>query len=119
MLRWLNRPFFSGSLTRRFRPQIVYEDDRCLAFEDINPQAPTHLLLIPKKPIPSMAEVTDEGRRVDGVPGFARFQSWPEKLGLNEAGYRVVNNCGAAAGQEVLHFHFHILSGRKFTWPPG
>ncbi len=109
---------FQRIIDKEIPAKIVYEDDRCLAFEDINPQAPTHLLLIPKKPIPSMAEVTDEDVELMGYL-VRTVSKLAEKLGLNEAGYRVVNNCGAAAGQEVLHFHFHILSGRKFTWPPG
>jgi histidine triad (HIT) family protein len=109
---------FEKIIDRDIPAKIVFEDDLCLAFEDINPQAPTHLLLISKKPIPSMAEIAPEDEPLIGhmIGVIARLAS---ELGLDGPGYRVVNNCGAGAGQEVMHLHFHILSGRKFSWPPG
>jgi histidine triad (HIT) family protein len=98
--------------------KVVYEDDRAIAFRDINPQAPTHALVIPRAHIPSLAEA-DEGEeallghllrvaaRVAAADGHA------------DAGYRTVINNGAGAGQTVFHIHVHVLGGRRLTWPPG
>ena len=107
-----------GKIIRREIPaDIVYEDDQCLAFRDVNPQAPTHVLLIPKKEIPRLidAQPDDEallGRLVLAANRVAR------QLGVEEA-YRLVVNNGAAAGQSVFHLHLHLLAGRPFRWPPG
>jgi histidine triad (HIT) family protein len=107
-----------GKIIRREIPaDIVYEDDLCLAFRDINPQAPTHVLIIPKKEIPCLAdaEAADEallGHLLLAANGVARH------LGVADA-YRVVVNNGAQAGQSVFHLHVHILAGRRFRWPPG
>ncbi len=96
---------------------IVYQDEHCLAFRDIDPQAPTHLLLIPKKEIRSLDALQAEDHALAGhllivVSRLAR------QLNL-ENGYRVVCNCGREAGQLVPHLHFHILAGRPLKWPPG
>ena len=96
---------------------IVYEDDRCLAFRDIKPQAPTHVLVIPKKEIASISEASEEdtpllGHMCDVVRRLA------QQLELT-GGYRVVVNCGDDGGQEVPHLHFHLLGGRQLRWPPG
>ena len=96
---------------------IVYEDEFCLAFRDINPQAPTHVLVIPKKEIPSIDAIADEDQMLAGHLLLA-VRKVARQLGLDR-GYRVVANCGREAGQEVDHLHFHILAGRGFTWPPG
>jgi histidine triad (HIT) family protein len=96
---------------------IVFEDDQCLVFEDLNPQAPTHLLVIPKKEISAASAIAVEDEKIIGHL-FQVMASLPEKLGL-ASGYRVVTNSGPDSGQEVLHLHFHMLAGRKFTWPPG
>ena len=107
-----------GKIIRREIPaDIVYEDDQCLAFRDVNPQAPTHVLLIPKKEIPRLidAQPDDEallGRLVLAANRVAR------QLGVEEA-YRLVVNNGAGAGQSVFHLHLHLLAGRPFRWPPG
>lgn len=94
----------------------VYEDDVCLAFHDIDPQAPTHFLVIPKTHIGSVAEVTeDNAAAVAHMLTVIARQC--RKLGLNS--YRVVSNIGAQAGQSVPHLHFHVLAGRDMTWPPG
>ena len=94
----------------------VYEDEVCLAFRDIDPQAPTHFLVIPKAHIGSVAEITPEN-----APAIAHiFQviaRTARELGLDS--YRVVSNIGAQAGQSVPHLHFHVLGGRDMTWPPG
>ena len=94
----------------------VYEDDVCYAFNDIDPQAPTHFLVIPKDHIRSVAEVTPENAAVVAHI-FAVIAKVARDLGL--ASYRVVSNIGEQAGQSVHHLHFHVLGGRDMTWPPG
>ncbi len=97
--------------------KIVFEDDLCMAFEDINPQAPTHLVVIPKKEIASVDELGEDDETLVGHL-FTVMRRMAAELGLTD-GYRVVTNCGPDAGQEVMHLHFHLLAGRKLTWPPG
>ena len=97
---------------------IVYEDDLCLAFNDVSPQAPVHVLLIPKKEVVNAAGLQEEDRELAGhllmtVGKVAR------QLGVDQDGYRVVANCGANGGQSVDHLHLHILAGRPLSWPPG
>ena len=94
----------------------VYEDDVCYAFNDIDPQAPTHFLVIPKAHIGSVAEVTEDNADVVAHI-FAVISKVTKELGLDS--YRVVSNIGEQAGQSVPHLHFHVLSGRDMTWPPG
>ncbi len=94
----------------------IYEDEQCFAFKDIAPQAPTHFLVIPKEHIGSVSEVTAENSSVVGhifevIAKLAKEQ--------NLESYRVVSNIGEQAGQSVFHLHFHVLSGRDMTWPPG
>lgn len=97
--------------------EIVYQDDLCLVFEDINPQAPRHLVVIPKKEIASVDDMAEEDAELLGHL-FIVMKKVAAELGLSD-GYRVVTNCGPMAGQEVMHLHFHLLGGRKMTWPPG
>ena len=97
--------------------EIVYEDELCLAFRDISPQAPTHVLLIPKKEIPTLDDLTDEDQHLMGHMVLAATKL-AKQLGV-DGGYRLVVNCGPEAGQEVYHIHIHLLAGRKMTWPPG
>jgi histidine triad (HIT) family protein len=97
--------------------KIVYQDDRCLAFHDIAPQAPTHVIVIPKKEIPSLKEVADDDAALVGHL-IVTIRKLAEQLKL-EKGYRVVLNCGPHAGQSVDHLHFHLLGGRPMKWPPG
>ena len=94
----------------------VYEDDVCLAFYDIAPQAPTHFLVIPKTHIPSVAGVNENNQATVGHI-FAVIAKLAKELGLES--YRVVSNIGEQAGQSVPHLHFHVLAGRDLTWPPG
>ena len=94
----------------------VYEDDACLAFYDIDPQAPVHFLAIPKAHIPSCGEITPENSAVTAHI-FEVISRVTKELGA--ADFRVVSNCGARAGQSVPHLHFHVLAGRDMTWPPG
>ncbi|MGW8256456.1 MAG: histidine triad nucleotide-binding protein [Thermoguttaceae bacterium] len=112
-----NKSIFKKIIDREIPARIVYEDDLCLAFEDIHPQAPTHLIVIPKKEIASVDDVSGADERLVGHL-FYVMRLIAEKLSLG-SGYRIVTNCGADAGQEVMHLHFHLLAGRKFTWPPG
>ncbi len=95
----------------------VYEDDTVLAFYDLEPQAPVHVLVIPKQHIPSAAAITPENSAV-AAHIFEVIAKIAGELGLKE-GFRVVSNCGVSAGQSVPHLHFHLLGGRDFTWPPG
>lgn len=108
---------FTKIVDRKIPADIVYEDDDCLAFRDVAPQAPTHILVIPKKPIASLDELTQEDQGLMGrlVLIAARIAG---ELALDE-GYRVVVNCGRDGGQSVDHLHFHLLGGRPMTWPPG
>ena len=97
--------------------RIVYQDDVCLAFHDVNAQAPVHVLVIPKKEIPSVDAISEEDAAILGhiwmtIPKLAK------QLGLAD-GYRVVVNCGRNAGQTVDHLHYHLLGGRSLAWPPG
>ena len=94
----------------------VYEDDLCYAFYDIDPQAPTHFLVIPKAHIGSVSEISAKNAPVVGHI-FAVIAQLAKELGLES--YRVVSNTGEQAGQSVRHLHFHVLSGRDMTWPPG
>ena len=94
----------------------VYEDELCYAFYDIDPQAPTHFLVIPKAHIASVSAVTEENSTVVAHI-FAVIAKVTKQLGLDS--YRVVSNIGEQAGQSVFHLHFHVLSGRDMTWPPG
>lgn len=98
--------------------ELVYEDDRIAAFEDANPQAPVHLLIIPKKHIESLKEVENEEFNL-----IADIHRVIKDLAVDyetaETGFRVVNNCGSEGGQTVDHLHFHLLGGRSLSWPPG
>ena len=96
----------------------VYEDGDVVAFNDINPQAPVHVLVVPRRHIPSLDDVTDSEASIIGTV-LARAAQIARDLHLSSDGYRVVVNMGEAAGQTVFHIHFHILGGRNFGWPPG
>ncbi len=109
---------FSKIIKKELPADIVYEDAECLAFRDIHPQAPTHVLLIPKKEIPSMVEFRDEDKALLGHL-FLKASEIAAKLGLSEEGYRVVVNTRAFGGQTVNHVHIHLLGGRPLSWPPG
>lgn len=96
----------------------VYEDDKVLAFRDIDPQAPSHIVVIPKTHISSTNELTAENSAVIGYI-FEVIAKIAKQEGFAEQGYRVVNNCGEDGGQTVGHIHFHLLAGRNLQWPPG
>lgn len=114
----MNDCIFCRIVNKEIKSEIVYEDERFLVFKDINPQAPIHLLVIPKKHISSINEITEENEEVlYGI--FSVINKIANKLGFSKDGYRVVVNTGKDAGQAVFHIHFHVLSKRKFSWPPG
>jgi histidine triad (HIT) family protein len=97
---------------------IVRESDRLVAFRDTNPQAPTHILLVPKEHIPSIAEIDD--RHGDLLVDIAQAATQLAAAeGIEESGWRLVTNVGPDAGQSVFHLHFHLLGGRRMSWPPG
>jgi histidine triad (HIT) family protein len=108
---------FSKIIRREIPAEIVYEDDLAIAFKDINPQAPVHILVIPKEPI---AQLTDAESKDHALMGHLLLTAnrVAQQAGLNN-GYRVVINTGPDGGQTVSHLHLHILGGRQMTWPPG
>jgi len=111
------RTIFARIIDREVPADIVHEDDQCIAFRDIDPQAPVHILVIPRKPIPSLADATDEDRELLGHLLLVLKDIAVEE-GLEE-GFRTVLNTGPGGGQDVMHLHFHLLGKRKMTWPPG
>lgn len=111
------KTIFQRIIEREIAADIVFEDDRCLAFRDISPQAPTHVLLIPKRAIASFNDLTSDDESLLGHLLLV-VRRLAAELGL-DGGYRVVVNCGADAGQSVDHLHFHLLGGRPLSWPPG
>jgi histidine triad (HIT) family protein len=107
-----------GKIIRREIPAaIVYEDELCLAFNDVNPQAPVHVLLIPKKPLPRLCDATPEDHALLGHL-LLKAKEVAADLGIGDR-FRLVINNGAEAGQTVFHLHLHILGDRPFSWPPG
>jgi histidine triad (HIT) family protein len=108
---------FSKIIDRKIPARIEHEDDRCLAFHDVAPQAPTHVLVIPKKPIPSLADLEPADEALVGHLVLVATQL-AAKLGLGD-GYRLVVNCGRDGGQSVDHLHVHLFGGRQMHWPPG
>ncbi|MDO4584305.1 MAG: histidine triad nucleotide-binding protein [Planctomycetia bacterium] len=108
---------FKKIIDREIPADIVYEDEECLAFRDINPQAPVHLLVIPKKEISAVDALSPEDKTLVGHI-FLVIQQLAKEFSL-EDGFRVVTNNGLLAGQTVPHLHFHLLGGRPLLWPPG
>ena len=111
------KTIFKRIIDKEIPAKIAYEDDLCLAFHDVNPQAPTHVLVIPKKEIPSLAELDAQDQMLVGHLVLV-VQKLAKDLGLG-SGYRVVVNCGPDGGQSVDHLHLHLLGGRQLKWPPG
>lgn len=109
---------FSKIIRKEIPAKIVYEDENCLAFHDVSPQAPIHVLVIPKKAIVSVAELQSDDHALMGHI-WLTISKVAAELGLAENGYRVVTNSGRDGGQSVDHLHFHILGGRSMKWPPG
>lgn len=103
---------------KHIQAKVVYEDDRAVAFEDIDPQAPVHILVIPRKHISTTLDVGEEDKELVGHLFTVAAKIAREK-GIADSGFRLVMNTNADAGQAVFHVHLHILGGRKMTWPPG
>ncbi len=101
-----------------FGTEFVYEDAEVVAFRDLNPQAPTHVLVIPRRHIATTNDLSEADAGLAGRMTLAAKQV-AEQEGIGEAGYRTVLNCNADAGQEVYHIHLHLLGGRRMNWPPG
>jgi histidine triad (HIT) family protein len=113
----MSKTIFKRIIDREIKADIVYEDDLCLAFRDNSPQAPTHVLLIPKQEIANLDGMSDEDASLAGhLMLVARNLARQLKL---QNGYRIVINCGPDGGQSVDHLHLHILGGRQMNWPPG
>ncbi|RJP29369.1 MAG: histidine triad nucleotide-binding protein [Candidatus Omnitrophota bacterium] len=109
---------FCKIVKREVPTPLEYEDDHVVAFKDINPQAPVHFLVIPKKHIPKIGDLTEEDRGLlDQMTSAAKHLA--QKLGIDETGYRLVINSGDNGGQTVYHLHVHVLGGRFMRWPPG
>ena len=109
---------FEKIIARQIPARIAYEDDQILAFHDIDPKAPVHVLLVPKQPILRIAAATQQDQAVLGHL-LLKAAHVAELLGLREGGYRLVINNGRDAGETVPHLHLHLLGGRALTWPPG
>jgi len=114
----MSKTLFEKIIARELPAAIVYEDDLVLAFRDIRPQAPTHVLIIPKQPIPRIAEAKPEDQQILGHL-LLKAAEVAKALGLEQSGYRLVFNNGPDAGEAVPHLHCHIIGGRRLGWPPG
>ncbi|NHM27318.1 histidine triad nucleotide-binding protein [Desulfofundulus sp. TPOSR] len=109
---------FCKIVKKEIPAEIVYEDEHVMAFKDIHPAAPVHLLLIPKKHIPTFFDLTDEDVSIIGRVQLAAARV-ARQLNLEEKGFRLVSNCKEDAGQLIFHIHYHLLGGRALQWPPG
>ena len=115
----MGNTIFSKIINKEIPADIVYESDSVLAFRDIRPQAPVHVLIIPKVEIPKVSDLKSEehsqllGEMIDAANKIAK------DLGISEKGFRLVFNCGDDGGQDVYHLHMHLLGGRQMKWPPG
>lgn len=114
----MNECLFCKMVSGEIKPTTVYEDDEVLAFRDLNPQAPTHVLVIPKLHISTINDVQPDHAALVGKL-FLAAQKVAQADGIAERGYRTVMNCNREAGQSVFHIHLHVLGGRGMHWPPG
>jgi len=114
----MSKTLFEKIIAREIPSEIVYEDDLVLAFRDIKPQAPVHVLIVPKRPIQRLAEAKPADHQVLGHL-LLKAAELAARLGVKETGYRLVINNGPNAGESVPHLHCHILGGRTLSWPPG
>jgi histidine triad (HIT) family protein len=114
----MSETIFTKIIQRQIPANIIYEDDRAIAFHDVTPQAPVHVLIVPKKVIPRIAEA---GAGDEGLLGhlLLTVQKVASLLKVDQSGFRVVINSGPDAGESVPHLHVHLLAGRPLTWPPG
>ena len=109
---------FCGIVDGKIKANLVYQDDTIVAFKDIAPRAPVHILIIPRKHLVSVSDIAETDRALIGQI-FQVAARLAREQGVADSGYRVVVNAGADAGQSVFHLHFHLLGGRQMTWPPG
>ena len=109
---------FSKIINKEIKANIIYEDELSIAFSDINPQAPTHILVIPKKEIKKISDINEEDKNLMGHLIFIT-KKIAEDLKLSKDGYRIVINNGEKGGQVIYHLHIHLLGGRQMKWPPG
>lgn len=113
----MSETIFTKIITKEIPAEILYEDDLALAFSDINPQAPIHFLVIPKKPITTINDIAKDDREIVGHLYWVAAKLAAEK-GFAEEGYRAVMNCNENGGQTVYHIHLHVLAGKPMGWPP-
>ena len=109
---------FKKIIDKEIKADIIYEDDKSLAFMDINAVAPIHFLIIPKTEIATINDINDDNKELIGHL-FLVAKTIAKKYNIDKNGYRIVCNCNNDAGQTVFHIHFHLLAGRKLLWPPG
>ena len=114
----MSETIFSRIIRREIPADIVYEDDDVLGFRDVNPQAPVHVLFVPKRPIATLNDLNGETAPLVGRLFLAASQ-YAKREGFAENGYRTVMNCNEDGGQTVFHIHLHLLAGRRLSWPPG
>ena len=114
----MSETIFTKIINKEIPAEILYEDEISLAFKDINPQAPLHFLVIPKKPIATINDIAEEDREVVGHLSFVAAKIAAEH-GFAEQGFRTVMNCNEFGGQTVYHIHLHLIGGRLLNWPPG
>ena len=114
----MSKTLFEKIIAREIPADVVYEDDLVLAFRDLKPQAPVHVLIVPKKPIPRLADANPQDHKVLGHL-LLKAAELANKLGLKDTGFRLVINNGPDAGESAPHLHCHILGGRALSWPPG
>ncbi len=114
----MSETLFSKIAAGEIPAEILYEDEEIVAFRDVSPQAPVHVLVIPRKPIPTLNAVQPEDAHLIGRLLLVAAQI-AAREGIAESGYRTVINCNAGAGQTVFHLHLHVLGGRPLNWPPG
>lgn len=109
---------FCGIIKGDIKGDIVYQDDSVVAFRDINPKAPVHIQIVPRKHIATLLDLEEADKALIGEIFYVAAQLARDQ-GVSKDGFRVVANCGPGAGQSVYHIHFHLLGGRSFAWPPG
>ncbi|MFQ5455495.1 MAG: histidine triad nucleotide-binding protein [Nitrospirota bacterium] len=114
----MSRCLFCQISSKEIPSKEVYEDSIIYAFEDINPKAPVHILIVPKKHIESIAAITEEDKEII-LNAFIAANEIAGEKGIIKSGFRIVTNCGDDAGQSVSHLHFHLMGGRHMGWPPG
>ncbi|MFC3094359.1 histidine triad nucleotide-binding protein [Alteromonas sediminis] len=113
----MSETIFTKIINKEIPADILYEDEQSLAFKDINPQAPVHFLVIPKKAIATINDITPDDREVVGHLSVVAAKV-AQKLGIADEGYRTVMNCNEFGGQTVYHIHLHVLGGKPLGWPP-